>query len=68
MNAKELEKMLLKDGWFFVRQSGSHRHYKHLQKKGTVTVPFHGKKDLNMKTANTILKQAGIMPVKADRR
>ena len=68
MNAKELEKMLLKDGWYFVRQSGSHRHYRNRLKMGTITVPFHGKKDLNIKTANTILKQAGIHPAEIDRR
>lgn len=44
MNAKELEKILIREGWYFIRQSGSHRHYRHLDKDGTVTVPFHGKK------------------------
>lgn len=66
MNAKELEKILIREGWYFIRQSGSHRHYRHPDKDGTVTVPFHGKKDLNIKTANTILKQAGIKKVKTE--
>ena len=60
MDAKELEKILLKDGWVCEAQVGSHMHFKHPTKPGKVTVPFHGHKDLNIKTANAILKQAGL--------
>lgn len=31
-------KILEADGWYFVRQKGSHRQYKHPTKKGTVTI------------------------------
>ena len=41
MKAKEAEKILLDDGWYFVKQVGSHRHYKHPIKTGKVTIPFH---------------------------
>lgn len=34
----EIIKMLEKDSWFLHRQKGSHRQYKHPDKKGTVTV------------------------------
>lgn len=34
MTAKEIEKIILKDGWYFVRQIGSHRQYKHPTKPG----------------------------------
>lgn len=61
MTAKEIEKLILQDGWYFVRQIGSHRQYKHPVKPGKVTIPFHVKpKDLNIKTKNSILKQAGL--------
>ena len=60
MDAKELEKILKKDGWTAVKQKGSHRKYKHTTKPGKITIPFHGHKDLNIKTANTILEQAGL--------
>lgn len=59
MTVKELEKQLLKDGWFLVNQVGSHRQYKHPTKPGKVTIPFH-KGDVHPKTANSILKQAGL--------
>lgn len=60
MDAKELEKIIKQDGWKCVSQKGSHKHYKHPVKPGKVTIPFHGHKDLNIKTANTILEQAGL--------
>ncbi|MFJ7407049.1 MULTISPECIES: type II toxin-antitoxin system HicA family toxin [unclassified Lysinibacillus] len=52
-------KILNKDGWYLHRIVGSHHHFKHPTKKGTVTVP-HPKKDLLIKTTNSILKQAGL--------
>jgi predicted RNA binding protein YcfA (HicA-like mRNA interferase family) len=55
----EIRKMLVKDGWKFDSQEGSHRHYEHPVKKGKVTVPV-GNKELGKKTANRILKQAGL--------
>ena len=61
MTARELEKQILQDGWYPVKQVGSHRQYKHPTKSGKVTIPFHTKpKDLNIKTVNSILKQAGL--------
>lgn len=59
MKAEELEKILMSDGWFFKNQKGSHRQYKHPEKPGKVTIPFH-KGDVNKKTAHSILKSAGI--------
>lgn len=59
MKFRELEKMVLDDGWYFVKQVGSHKHYKHSSKQGKVTIPVH-KGDLDIKTAYSILKQAGL--------
>lgn len=59
MRARELERMLLDDGWYIVAQKGSHRHYKHPTKPGKVTIPFHSG-DLDKKTVDSILKQAGL--------
>lgn len=59
MRAKEVEKIIFADGWYFVKQVGSHRQYKHPYKKGKVTIPFHTG-DLDKGTAKTILKQAGL--------
>ena len=59
MKFKELEKILLKDGWFLIDIKGSHYQYKHKNKKGKITIPMH-RGDLALKTANSILKQAGL--------
>ena len=59
MTAKELLKLLYKDGWRECDQRGSHIQLEHPEKKGKVTVPFHGG-DIKKGTLNSILKQAGI--------
>lgn len=61
MTPKEMEKIILKDGWRYDHSRGSHHHYKHPTKPGLVTIPFHDKpKDLSKKTVSSILKQAGL--------
>lgn len=58
---KEIIEMIEADGWFLVRQKGSHKQYKHTSKTGTITVPDHGKNDeLEHFLVNSILKQAGL--------
>lgn len=59
MTPKEIERLILADGWKLDRQKGSHRQYVHPSKNGLVTIPFHSK-DLNIKTERSILKQAGL--------
>lgn len=60
MSAKEVIKLMEEHGWFEVRQNGSHKIFQHLTIKKSITVPFHGNKDLPKGTLNAILKQAGI--------
>lgn len=57
--AKQMEKIIKKDGWYKVKSTGSHRKYKHKIKKGSVTIPFHSG-DLDIKTEKSIYKQAQI--------
>ncbi len=59
MTAKDLIRMLKADGWFEKNQRGSHLQLVHPTKSGKVTVPIHSG-DLDIKTANSILKQAGL--------
>jgi predicted RNA binding protein YcfA (HicA-like mRNA interferase family) len=59
MNSKEIIKKLEQNGWYLVKVTGSHHHFKHLDQKGKVTVP-HPKKDLPVKTLISIEKQAGL--------
>ncbi len=56
----EMEKIIVADGWYFVRQKGSHRHYKHATKKGIVTIPFHKGMEINPLTEKSIRRQAQI--------
>ena len=60
MNAKRLEKLVVKEGWVFIRQSGSHRIFKHSTIIGLVVIPFHGSKDIPKGTLSSILKKSGI--------
>lgn len=59
MKPREIEKLILADGWIFKSQEGSHKNYIHPTKPGKVTIPFH-KKDLPKGTENSIKRQAGL--------
>lgn len=59
MSSRDLIKVLRADGWVHVRTVGSHHHFRHPTKLGTVTVP-HPKKDLKQGTLRAILKAAGL--------
>lgn len=59
-NSRKLIATIMADGWYLVRVTGSHHHYKHPVKTGLVTIP-HPKKDLQMKTVNSILKQSQLI-------
>jgi predicted RNA binding protein YcfA (HicA-like mRNA interferase family) len=58
VKVKEIIRLIEKDGWYFSRQKGSHRQYKHPLKSGLVTVPGKESDDLKKGTENSILKQA----------
>ena len=60
MTAKQIEKLVKNNGWYLVRQKGSHKIYKHETISGIVVIPFHGKKDLPKGTEQSILKKAEI--------
>ena len=59
MTVRELLKILHKDGWYEIEQSGSHLQLKHPVKPGRVTIPQHGG-DIKPGTLNSIYKQAGL--------
>ncbi len=61
MKTKEIIKLIEADGWYEVRQKGSHKQFKHPIKKGLVTVPVHRlSNDLSPGLEKSILKQAQI--------
>ena len=41
MKVGELIKLIEEEGWFLSRQKGSHRQFKHLVKKGLITISGH---------------------------
>jgi len=56
----ELFKLLKKDGWYSVRQKGSHVIMKHPTKPEQFTVPYHAGKEVKKGLCSTLLKQANI--------
>ncbi|MGA1822710.1 MAG: type II toxin-antitoxin system HicA family toxin [Thermoplasmatota archaeon] len=60
MKVRDAIKLLESDGWFLVKQKGSHMQFKHPIKKGRVTIAGHPGDDLARGTLNSVLKQAQI--------
>lgn len=54
----EVIRLVEDDGWVLVRTTGSHRHYQHPTKPGTVTIAGRPSKDLAPGTWSSILRQA----------
>lgn len=59
MRFREIERIILDDGWYYVNCRGSHNQYKHPTKSGKVTIPKHNG-DLDPVTVKRILIQAGL--------
>ena len=59
MRFREVEIIVLKDGWYQVAQKGSHHQYKHPTKPGKITIPEHNG-DIHPDTVKSILRQAGL--------
>lgn len=55
---RELIRLIERDGWFLSRTRGSHRQFKHVVKKGTVTIAGKPSDTVHPKTLASILKQA----------
>ncbi|MFM9905216.1 MAG: type II toxin-antitoxin system HicA family toxin [Pyrinomonadaceae bacterium] len=60
MKVKEVIKIIERDGWYLVRIRGSHRHFHHPSKVGTVTVAGKESIEMPIGTLNSVLKQAGL--------
>ena len=66
MRIREVIRLLESDGWYLESTKGSHRQFKHLFKKGKVTIAGRPDMELHPKTLKTILKQAGLMKIEDD--
>jgi predicted RNA binding protein YcfA (HicA-like mRNA interferase family) len=60
MKVRDVIKMIEWDGWKQIRQSGSHRQFRHAIKPGLVTIAGHESADMPPGTLKSIMKQAGI--------
>jgi predicted RNA binding protein YcfA (HicA-like mRNA interferase family) len=60
MKYSELIRIMKKDGWYEIRQSGSHIIMKHPTKQNIIPVPFHASKEVKKGTLDAILKMAEI--------
>lgn len=58
MKAKEIIRILEKDGWIRIKSGNGHLQFKHPVKRGRVTVPYHGNHDLTKRTLKSIFIQA----------
>ena len=59
MDSRSVIRELIRDGWFEVNQTGSHKQFKHPVNKGRATVP-HPRRNIPLGTLRSIEKQAGI--------
>ena len=62
MTAKEVIKLLEKNGWSEARQRGSHKVFKHPDFTDNIPVPMHSGKDIPKGTLHSIFKKAGLKP------
>jgi predicted RNA binding protein YcfA (HicA-like mRNA interferase family) len=60
MKYNELFRLLKKDGWFEVRQKGSHVILQHPERSEQLTVPYHSGKEVKKGLLVAILKQVNI--------
>jgi mRNA interferase HicA len=56
----EFFKILKKEGWFIVRQKGSHVIMQHQTKTKQLIVPYHAGKEVKKGLLSALMKQANI--------
>jgi predicted RNA binding protein YcfA (HicA-like mRNA interferase family) len=64
MKSSELLKLLKTNGWFEIRQSGSHIIMAHSDKDFSITVPYHGSNEVKKGLLRAILKKCNIKTTK----
>jgi len=60
MTFREIRRVIRDDGWYIVRQQGSHEQYRHPEKRTRITIAGHDSKDVPKGTLSQILRQAQI--------
>jgi len=69
-SAKDVLKVLQKDGWFVEYQEGGHKQLAHPTKRGKITIPWHknGSAILHPKVVKSVYKVAALMGEEATAR
>lgn len=60
VTAEEVLRALQRDGWYIVRQKGSHAQLLHPTKAGRVTIAAHRRDTVRVRTLASILEQAAL--------
>ena len=60
MKVAHVLRLLKENGWYLVRIKGSHRQFKHPQKRGLVTVSGKPSDEVKKGTLSSVLRQAGL--------
>ena len=60
MKCSEFYRLLIKDGWYPVSQSGSNVKLKHDKKPGIIIFPNHGSQEVGKGLEKKIKKDAGL--------
>lgn len=60
MKVRDVIRLIKTDGWYQVRVRGSHRQFRHPEKRGLVTVAGHAGDELAIGTLSNIRRQAGL--------
>ncbi len=59
MDSATIIRKIEEGGWTLARVKGSHHHFKHAERPGTVTVP-HPRRDIPVGTRKSIERQSGV--------
>jgi predicted RNA binding protein YcfA (HicA-like mRNA interferase family) len=60
MKSSELIRVLMRAGWYIVRQKGSHVIMRHLVEYKQIVVPMHGAREVHNGLEREIFKKAGL--------
>jgi predicted RNA binding protein YcfA (HicA-like mRNA interferase family) len=60
VKVRDVIKLIEADGWYFLRQRGSHRQYRHATKPGKVTIAGKPSDEMAPGTLGSIFRQASI--------
>lgn len=67
LTARQIESILRRNGFMCVSQKGSHRKWRHPERRRQVIVPEHGNRPLPIGTLKSIMTGADLPPEEWDK-